>query len=115
MLIVYYPYFIMVLILIAVLFVIVFTRFTSSMFNVAPGSFMETLPIIICCVLFVVPLLKIYLKEPVKKNSMFFEKKLGEEILKINKICAEKNEPLRFFMPEGIEINVEVEYPTDHN
>ena len=91
MLIVYYPYFIMVLILIVVLFVLVFTRFTSRIFDVASGSIMDTLPIILCCLLFIVPLLKIYMKEPMKKNSMFFEKRLGEEILKINKICMEKN------------------------
>lgn len=89
----------MVLILIIVLFIIVFTKVASSLFGVDNNSFLETLPIILCCLLFIIPLLKIYMKEPVKKNSMFFEKKLGEEIMKINKICAEKNEPLRFYMP----------------
>jgi hypothetical protein len=72
MLIVYYPYFIMVTILIAVLFVIVFTKITSNIFSVQAGSFLESLPIFLCCLLFIIPLLKIYMKEPIKKNSAFF-------------------------------------------
>ena len=55
------------------------------------NTFQSSLPIIITCLLFLFPILKIYTIKPVKKDSYFFEKKLGEEILKINKQCASKN------------------------
>ena len=109
---VYYPYFFMVAILICVLFIVVFTEITESL-GVPEGNVWNQVPITLVCLLFGIPLLKIHWKEPMKRDSSFFEKKLGEEILKINQICQEKGEPLRFFMPEGIEINVEVKYPSD--
>lgn len=86
---VYYPYFLMVAILITVLLLIVFTGVTEKILNTTENnSLMGQGIIIFCCFLFIIPLLKIYTKEPMKKDSIFFEKKLGEEILKINQICA---------------------------
>lgn len=99
----------MVAILIAVLLLIVFTGITEKIFRTdEENSRLGQGIIIFCCFLFIIPLLKIYTKEPIKKDSTFFEKKLGEEILKINKICAGNGEKIKFFMPEGVEINVEV-------
>ena len=88
MLLVYYPYFIMVAVLIGVLFIIVFSTVTEQLLHIESGSVFDFAPITICCLLFMFPLLKIYLKEPVKKDSSFFEKKLGEQIMKINKIYS---------------------------
>lgn len=111
---VYYPCFLMVAILIAVLFLTVFTGVIEKILNSSEdSSIMSKAIIIFSCILFIIPLLKIYTKEPIKKDSNFFEKKLGEEILKINQICAEKGERIKFFMPEGIEINVEVKEGED--
>lgn len=73
------------------------------------ASFSE-IPVIVVCSLFLFPLVKIYAKQPMKKDSTFFEKRLGEEILKINKECLANGENIKFFMPEGIEINVQVNY-----
>lgn len=75
---IYYPYFLMVAILIAVLFLIVFAGVADLLLKVENDNNVSSLPIIICCLLFIIPLLKIYNTEPVKKDSSFFEKKLGE-------------------------------------
>ena len=69
---VYYPYFIMVAILIGVMFTIVFSRVIENVFKVAENSVWSQVPIILCCLLFIIPLLKIYTKEPIKKDSYFF-------------------------------------------
>ena len=76
MLMVYYPFFLMVGVLIVMLFILVFTRLTQSL-GFSEGTFWNQVPIIVCCLLFGIPLWKIYSKEPIKKDSSFFEKKLG--------------------------------------
>jgi uncharacterized membrane protein YcgQ (UPF0703/DUF1980 family) len=110
MLVTYYPYFLMVFVLIFVLFIVIFSGLVEIIMGVNNSSFEGQLPVLVVCSLFLFPLIKIYLKEPVKKDSVFFEKRLGEQIEKINIECAENNENIKFFMPEGIEINVQVNY-----
>lgn len=104
----YLPYFLIVLVLTALLFIVVFSGLLDSL-NLGSGTVESQLPIVACCLLFVFPIVKIYSKEPVKKDSIFFEKRLGEEILRINQMCAANGEKIKFFMPEGIEINVQVD------
>lgn len=72
----YYPYFIAVFILIFVLIVITFSDFFQYLVGDTSIFILAQLPEVITCLLFFIPLVKIYLKEPVKKNSTFFEKKL---------------------------------------
>lgn len=111
----YYPSFLMVLFLVCILFMVIFTGTVEYLMG---SSSLGQLPVIVVCSLFLVPLVKIYVKEPMKKDSTFFEKKLEKEILKINKECLANNESIRFFMPLGIEINVQVNYddePTPPN
>jgi uncharacterized membrane protein YcgQ (UPF0703/DUF1980 family) len=103
----YYPSFLMVLALICVLFMVIFTGIVERIMG---ESSISQIPVIVVCSLFIFPLVRIYVKEPMKKDSTFFEKKLGEEILKINKECMTNSENIKFFMPEGIEINVQVNY-----
>jgi uncharacterized membrane protein YcgQ (UPF0703/DUF1980 family) len=103
----YYPSFLMVLALICVLFMVIFTGIVERIMG---ESSISQIPVIVVCSLFIFPLVRIYVKEPMKKDSTFFEKKLGEEILKINKECMANSENIKFFMPEGIEINVQVNY-----
>lgn len=69
---IYYPSFLMVAILIAVLFLIVFVGIVELLLKVEDSTTVSSLPIIICCLLFIIPLLKIYNTEPIKKDSIFF-------------------------------------------
>ena len=84
----YYPYFLMVFVLMLVLFITIFSGMVEFIMGVNNSSSQGQIPVIVVCSLFIFPLVKIYLKEPVKKDSNFFEKRLGEEILRINKECA---------------------------
>jgi hypothetical protein len=77
----YYPSFLMVLVLICSLFIVIFTGVVE---HIMGSTSLSQLPVIIVSSLFLFPLVKIYVKEPMKKDSHFFEKKLGEEILRIN-------------------------------
>jgi hypothetical protein len=63
--------------LIGVLFFIVFSSISTDLFGASEGTIASKIPIIICCLLFLIPMFKIYTKEPMKKDSSFFEKKLG--------------------------------------
>ena len=74
---IYYPYFLMASILVAVLFVLVFSNIVETVMAGSSGQLISDLPIIITCLLFIIPLLKIYTKKPLKKDSHFFEKRLG--------------------------------------
>lgn len=84
----YYPYFLMVFVLMLVLFITIFSGMVEFIMGVNNSSAQGQIPVIVVCSLFIFPLVRIYLKEPVKKDSNFFEKRLGEEILRINKECA---------------------------
>ena len=68
----YLPYFIMIIILISVLFVGVYTDSIERIFNIKKNSFESNIPISFICCLFLIPLVKIYMKEPIKKDSTFF-------------------------------------------
>ena len=104
----YYPYFIAVFILIFILIVITFSDFFQYVVGDTDIFILAQLPQVIICLLFFIPLVKIYLKEPVKKNSNFFEKKLENQIKKINQECYENNQNIKFLMPQGIQINVQI-------
>ena len=84
----YYPSLLMVLFLICSLFIVIFAEVLEYIMGETSWS---QLPVGIVSCLFVVPLVKIYVKEPMKKDSNFFEKKLGEEILRINEECQANN------------------------
>ncbi len=71
----YYSSFLMVLILISILFIVIFTGAVEYLMG---SNSLSQLPVIIVSLLFLFPLVRIYIKEPQKKDSRFFEKKLGE-------------------------------------
>jgi hypothetical protein len=68
----------MAAILVAVLFILVFSNIVETVLADNSGQLISDLPIITTCLLFIIPLLKIYTKKPLKKDSNFFEKRLGE-------------------------------------
>ena len=95
----YYPYFLFMLILIALLGIVIVSNFVERIVGKQKNNLESHLAIAATCSLFLIPLIKIYLKEPLVKDSSFFEKKLGEVILTINQECQDHGEKIKFFMP----------------
>jgi hypothetical protein len=102
---------IITLILMLMLVLLEMTSLKTSFFQLNESS--VNFPAFICGLGFLFPLLVIFFKSPLTKNSQFFELKLTEEIKKINQECREKGKKILFMMPEGMELNVKVEHDVD--